>query len=1224
MTLLSSSLRATVFEVPLVKMLDVGVAAAVLGIIEVGITTCSGIITYYRNLKDANIDSERMKDTVGQLRRAFVLISQVIRDPRFSQDIRDAIELTAPPNASLFQKAKAHLSQAAYPLEQKTLEKLENTSSKLLDTLGLAMNRLQIDIATTAVDRVENLKVQLLDFQTIVDEIKAQTDAWDASGKDMKILSLLDRYSPLSEIFGNKHSDLINEDGRQSGLFKQLQNTEKFKLWLTTPGTVLWCTGNPGTGKTVLTSFIIDYLEKEFQHTDVGVAFAYCRYVDSGSLNARDILAALLRDLAVQQRQGNEHLKRILSEHDRNKRTPSLSQIIDLLRRSVNSFQRTYIVVDALDECPEVECREQLIKSLQSLLPGACLFVTSRPIPNIEQQLRVLKAECLPVQANNSDIRNYVSMSIDCCTGLSSLCMRNDQLRENIVSTVCQKTEGMFLMARRYMDLLRSELNARDVKEALDRLPGGLDATYKETLERINRSKKPERAMEALKWIVFSLRPLLIGELQHALATRPGDVEFDLEGVDQPEEIISICQGLVVLEGHSQTVRLVHYTAKEYFEKYETELFPCGHEDIAITCLRYLVLKNIHPQFLEKNWADHKIEWKNRNHKSLEDMYLLHISAQDILLQHFSDLSRPFAASPTSLLLGLLVCIWFRLPDLVSAFIEHGAEVNATFLENELDEIEAYFWLEEQDNINAPIEPIEPLTPMVFHCRDVVDNVGVPGYTHRLSRYVHTHLERLKYEHGRRECGHRRCECGHRRCECERIALKWHVSFLLFHAGFRDAAPLPPRIEGSISSSRDKITEILIRNGANLNITLNNQTPLCFAIQNGYTETGRLLLRSGADPNLGCPLSDAISLKIQDRIMAIRALLMYGSDPNADCPHRSGDHCGWGYRQPHSLIVDVVAEDSTEVLKEFLHHRIIDMEAEYDVNTYGIGTDRATAVHIASFHCAYENLKLLVNSGANIRATTALGRSAIHCLASGCGETSDKRISETLRLLLDEKVPISLTDSLGMTALHYLAPDEGELACWPSGRFNTAKLFVSTGADIESRDSEGRTPLFHFGVSRAEEARALIQSGANVDAQDNKGWTALHFAASSVKSRIIDTHGNPRGITYEDHKTARDCVKLVGTDELHQEVIDAETENVRLWLTLFMDNCELEEQERDEIREALASHFEKPFEPNKRFAHWVNPFRPGTRAFDELRQNQDLPLDSPAIADFWYNMSEVD
>jgi hypothetical protein len=93
-----------------------------------------------------------------------------------------------------------------------------------------------------------------------------------------------------------------------------------------------------------------------------------------------------------------------------------------------------------------------------------------------------------------------------------------------------------------------------------------------------------------LGWIVFTRRPLIVRELQHALAIKEGEIEFSDEFLVDAEEIISVCRGLVSVDQQNGTVRLMHPSLQDYLttDQYYLDLKEVA--GIGYICLHYLDL----------------------------------------------------------------------------------------------------------------------------------------------------------------------------------------------------------------------------------------------------------------------------------------------------------------------------------------------------------------------------------------------------------------------------------------------------------------------------------------------------------------------------------------------------------------------------------------------------------------------------------------------------------
>lgn len=153
-----------------------------------------------------------------------------------------------------------------------------------------------------------------------------------------------------------------------------------------------------------------------------------------------------------------------------------------------------------------------------------------------------------------------------------------------------------FLLARLHLDSLSTKTTPRKFKTALETLPADLHVTYDEIWERI-KAQNPDDADLAKKviyWVTHAMKPLTVPELQHALAVELGDTTLDADSIPDEDLMISVCAGLVSVQGDSNTVGLVHSTTQEYFERKAAEFFPEAQREILRTCLTYLSFEEFH------------------------------------------------------------------------------------------------------------------------------------------------------------------------------------------------------------------------------------------------------------------------------------------------------------------------------------------------------------------------------------------------------------------------------------------------------------------------------------------------------------------------------------------------------------------------------------------------------------------------------------------------------
>lgn len=131
---------------------------------------------------------------------------------------------------------------------------------------------------------------------------------------------------------------------------------------------------------------------------------------------------------------------------------------------------------------------------------------------------------------------------------------------------------------------------------------------------RIERQgpKSVEFGKRVLSWIICAKRPLTTSEPQHALAVDVGEPRLDKYNLPQVEDMVSVCAGFVTIDEESRIIRLVHYTAQEYFQRTQEQWFPNAQLEKTSVCTTYLSFSDFEGGHCETDIA---FEERLREHK---------------------------------------------------------------------------------------------------------------------------------------------------------------------------------------------------------------------------------------------------------------------------------------------------------------------------------------------------------------------------------------------------------------------------------------------------------------------------------------------------------------------------------------------------------------------------------------------------------------------------------
>jgi Cdc6-like AAA superfamily ATPase len=259
-------------------------------------------------------------------------------------------------------------------------------------------------------------------------------------GDDQECQAIIDWLTPAN--YALQQSDFIAR--RQEGTREWLLVSNKFQQWLAQNNRTLFCPGIPGAGKTIISSIVIDHLHKIFGNDPtVGIAYLYCNFRQRHEQKSSDLIVSLLKQLVEEQPSIPDVVRNLFSRHKPKRTRPSPDEVLSALHCVTALYSRTFIIIDALDECQvSHEGRGKFLKEIFDLQAkiGVNVFATSRFIREIENKFD--KSIRLEIHARDVDVRKYLDSKME---NFQSFVLKNPSLQAEIKSTIAKAADGMYV-----------------------------------------------------------------------------------------------------------------------------------------------------------------------------------------------------------------------------------------------------------------------------------------------------------------------------------------------------------------------------------------------------------------------------------------------------------------------------------------------------------------------------------------------------------------------------------------------------------------------------------------------------------------------------------------------------------------------------------------------------------------------------------------------------------
>lgn len=330
---------------------------------------------------------------------------------------------------------------------------------------------------------------------------------------------------------------------------------------------ILWITGDPGKGKTMLLCGIIDHLEPTTKLGNPGhqklLSYFFCQETVSGLNSAAAVMNGLIYLLADQHRSLVSYIRDKNPDPNHWNSRVALEDVFSNILADP-ALKDAYIIIDALDECTtDLEFLSGFIAA--NTTSHVKWIISSRNRVDIKESIELAADKIsLSLELNEESVTQAVDIYIK--HQVSQLAARkncDEDMKREIQEHLSLNAHGTFL----WVALVCKELNkcrAWDLLASLKDYPTELVGFYHQMMSRVRGQKL---CMRVLAIMATVYRPIAWKELMEYEEIPRGE-RYILDILNDCGSFLTVKDGIIYF---------IHQSAKDFLlTKRDSDLFPGG------------------------------------------------------------------------------------------------------------------------------------------------------------------------------------------------------------------------------------------------------------------------------------------------------------------------------------------------------------------------------------------------------------------------------------------------------------------------------------------------------------------------------------------------------------------------------------------------------------------------------------------------------------------------